>query len=224
MKIKPYVLKKIVLLAVLLSVAACSNVKPTEETMVSTATIAEREARLAAFSPWRALGSIAVESEKQGKFNASFSWETNSQGYDIKLFGPLGVQAFHLIENNTGAQLIDRKGQVSGDTADQLLNAVLGVPVPISKMQTWAVGLPGNAIQIQRDNMGRISSMVVAENESFKWNVDFKHYTNVDGLDLPKAVHVDSDDIQIRLSFKKWLRTGATNNNNNRLVIPGIDT
>ncbi len=213
---------RLVLALVVAVLTVACGTKPDTEIRVPTLTVEEREAKLKALTPWRALGSIAVESEERGKFHASFSWDVDAQGYEIKLFGPLGVQAFQLIKNTRGAVLIDRKDQVSGDSAEQLLQAVLGVPVPIGKMQVWAVGLPGGAEQVQRDKIGRLSSMVVAENTDAQWKVNFERYTNVDNMDLPKTVLVDGDGIKIKLSFKKWLR--SEDQPTDRLTIPGVGT
>ncbi len=215
-------LSKSALVLVVLTLGAACGTKPDTELLIPTLAVEEREAKLKAFIPWRALGSIAVESEERGKFNASFSWDADARGYEIKLFGPLGVQAFELVKNMQGAVLTDRKGRVSGDSAELLLQAALGVPVPIGKMQAWAVGLPGGAEQVQRDKTGRLNSMVVAENAGERWDVNFERYTNVDNLDLPRTVIVNGDGVQIKLSFKKWLRSEARVND--RLAIPGVDT
>jgi len=114
--------------------------KPDIDESIPVLTVAEREAKLKTFKPWRALGSIAIDSDERGKFNATFAWNVDNQGFDIKVFGPLGIQAFQLTEDKNRAQLIDRSGAVDGDNAEQLIKAALGSEVPISRMQLWLVG------------------------------------------------------------------------------------
>lgn len=185
--------------------------------------IPERESRLAAFKPWRALGSISVVSEAEGNVNASFSWDSNDQGFSIRLFGPLGIQSVQLTQDPNGALLRDRGGEVFGETAEQLLLAALGVQVPLQQMQTWAVGLPGEADQVQRDEFGRLENIVVAKDSTMPWNVMFERYSSINDLDLPRTVVVDGEGIRIKLSFKKWIRSESSPDTG-RLTIPGVGT
>lgn len=202
-------------------VAGCAT-KPDVDESVPVLTAAEREAKLKAFKPWRALGSIAIDSDARGKFNASFAWNVDRQGFDIKVFGPLGIQAFQLTEDNNGAQLIDRNGAADGDNAEQLIKAALGSEVPISRMQLWIVGLPGDATEIERDATGRLDNMVVTDGDAKVWKVDFKRYTVFENMYLPKSVNVEGDGVAIKLSVSKWNR--GTPVKNGRLSIPGVSS
>ena len=208
--------------SVLFALLAGCTTKPDINDSVPTLTVPEREAQLRAFKPWRALGSIAIDSAEQGKFNASFAWNVDNQGFDIKIFGPLGIQAFQLTENKSGAQLIDRKGTLEGDNAEQLINSVLGSDVPVGRMQLWMVGLPGDATQIKRDDAGRLDSMSVAAGDDTVWKVDFTRYTLLEKLYLPKTVLIDGNGVSIRLSISKWSRLKPVSNG--RLSIPGVSS
>ena len=214
-----YKLPGVFLLFAMLS--ACAT-KPDISESVPTLTVSEREARLKAFKPWRALGSIAIDSDTQGKFNASFAWNVDQQGFDIKVFGPLGIQAFQLTENVNGAQLIDRGGTANGDNAEQLIKSALGSDVPISRMQLWIVGLPGDATQIERDNSGRLDRMVVAGGDAKVWKVDFNRYTVLEDMYLPKSVVVEGNGVIINLSVSKWSRAKPVKSG--RLSIPGVSS
>jgi len=194
---------------------------PDSEQSLPVLSIAEREARLKAFNAWRVNGSISLDSEQEGKFNASFSWDASSTGFDLKLFGPLGVRALQLTQSPEGASLIDRDGQTSASSAEQLLLRATGFIVPISEMQVWAVGLPGNGKELQRDDAGRLTSMVVDEGE-IKWSITYPRYSVVDNIDLPRFVNIDSEGIKIKLSFKRWIRSNQPVSD--RLSIPGADT
>ena len=209
--------------ASLIAVLVGCSTTPVSVTPATVLSIPEREARLAAFSPWRALGSISVVSEREGNVNASFSWDSNDQGFSIRLFGPLGIQVVQLSQDSSGALLKDRGGEVAGESAEQLLFAALGVQVPLQQMQTWAVGLPGVAEQVQRDEFGRLQSIVVAKDPTMPWNVLFQRYSNIDDLDLPRSVVVDGEGITIMLTFNKWIRSESSPNDG-RLTIPGVST
>ena len=209
----------VAVVTVALLVSGCAT-KPDTSESIPTRTIAEHEALLTDFKPWRALGSIAIDSAAQGKFNASFAWEVKNQGFDIKLFGPLGVQVVQLSETKDGAQITDREGTLDGDNARVLLQAVLGSDVPIDEMQAWAVGLPGDATELKRDAIGRLENISVEDNEQAFWKVDFKRYTVFENKYLPKSVLVEGEGVTINLSFKKWSRGEVVDNG--RLSIPGV--
>ena len=201
--------------------AGCATKSDISES-VPTLTVSEREAKLKAFKPWRALGSIAIDSDELGKFNASFAWNVDDQGFDIKVFGPLGIQAFQLSEDENGAQLTNRSGTSNGVNAEQLIKAALGTDVPISRMQLWVVGLPGDATNIERDTSGRLGSMLVADGDTNVWKVDFTRYTLLEDMYLPRSVFVDGNGVAIKLSVSKWSRAMPVSNG--RLSIPGVSS
>lgn len=207
-------------IAVTLVLSACSlnPFKPLPE--VTESEIKLRDAQLAALKPWRALGSLVVDSESEGTFNASFAWDANESGFDIRLIGPLGLKIYRIVEDGDGATLFDGENETRGHSAESLLRDVIGVTIPLVAMQDWVVGLQGTAKQARRDRSGRLSDMVIDENNETRWRVDFERYGKVDDLDLPKLISVSSEGIGIRLSVQKWTKSDARSNT--RLVIPGI--
>jgi len=212
----------------MLSVNVACSLVPKDETPIGETSIEEREKRLSQIDPWRASGSIAIDSEAEGKFHVSFSWDASADGFDIKLFGPLGVQAFNLIQSADGARLIDRKDETNADNAAELIEAALGVPVPINDMQIWAVGLPGTAAEFERDDFGRLKQLVHSD-DGTNWTVDFASYMNVDEINLPRVVSisglVNDESVSIKLSFKKWsLERSEEAPTTERLSIPGLDS
>lgn len=206
-----------ILLFVLLG---CPTSPPVLEPLTASE-IAARETRLMAFTSWRALGSLVVDSEDQGALNASFAWDGRADGFDIKLFGPLGVQTLQVVESSDGARLLSRKNdEVNGASAERLLLEELGVQIPLRGMQRWVVGLQGLAEQVDRDVAGRITQMVVRGDEFLLWKVIFKSYMEVDGLDLPKSIKVIGNGLDINLKVRKWIKLDFVPKE--RLLIPGL--
>ncbi len=203
---------------VALSACAPVAVKPVVD-QVDAAFIAARDAKLAALKPWRALGSLVVDSESQGVINASFAWDANATGFDIRLIGPLGLKTYRLVENSSGALIYGGSTELQGPSAEALLRAELGVGIPLASMQDWVVGLQGSAVNPQRDALGRLSQMVVTENDQTQWQVNFERYSLVDDLDLPRTIRVSGDGVVIKLSVREWTMPGVVGTD--RLVIPG---
>ncbi len=203
-----------------LGLSACgfNPFKPLPE--VTESDIQQRDSQLAALKPWRALGSLVVDSRREGTFNASFAWDANESGFDIRLIGPLGLKIYRIVEDKDSATLIDGDNETRGATAEALLRDVIGVAIPLVEMQDWVVGLQGTATQARRDRVGRLSSMVIDRNDETRWRVNFQRYSKVDDLDLPKVILVSAEGIDITLSVHKWTKSDVPSNT--RLLIPGI--
>jgi len=180
--------------------------------------IALREAQLAAFKPWRAFGSLVIDSEKEGVVNASFAWDVDVDGFVIKLFGPLGLQRYQLSEGVDGAVLVTGSEKITGYSAEYMLQQVMGVQVPLKRMQSWAVGLPTEADAVERDRRGRLSKMTHLSDS--EWQIEFQRYRKFEELDLPRSIVVIGEGVEIRLSIKKWLKLAESENG--RLVLPDI--
>lgn len=201
--------------------AGCQTLRPSPEVPPATEQeIAAREARLAAFRPWRAFGALVIDSEKEGVVNASFAWDVADDGFQIKLFGPLGLQQYEVSEDARGAELIADGERIIGYSAESLLRQTLGVDIPLDKMQSWAVGLPAEATDVERDRQGRLSRMTHALGD--EWQISFQRYRKFEDLDLPRAIVVAGDGVEIRLNIKKWLKPDESDNG--RLVIPGVSS
>lgn len=196
-----------------------SDPQDKEPVLVTDASIAERDARLAALKPWRALGSLVVDSEAQGTFNATFAWDVSDSGFDIRLIGPLGLKTYRLVEDKKGARLYGDK-EIVGSSAEELLRNEMGVSIPLVSMQDWVVGLQGAAAEAERDNEGRLSEILVTEKDETFWRVNFKRYRQVDDLDLPKTILVTGDGVEIKVSVRKWSKPDSVAND--RLIIPGV--
>jgi len=208
------------LLLCALLLVGCQNLRQPAGSGITEREIAARETRLAAFTTWRALGGLSIDSEKRGVINASFSWNVDIDRFSIKLFGPLGLQQYEVSEDAFGAELIADGDKLRGFTAEDLLRQALGVNIPLTQMQSWIVGLPDDATQVERDRIGRLGNIVhIDDLEDTEWEIEFVRYRKFDELDLPRTIVVNGDDIVIRLSIRKWLKPDTVNSE--RLVIPG---
>lgn len=204
----------------LLLLAGCQNLgqRPDDQPPATEQEIAAREASLAAFKPWRAFGALTIDSETKGVVNASFAWDVAASGFQIKLFGPLGLQQYEVSENASGAELIVDGDTLRGYSAESLLRQALGVDIPLTPMQSWAVGLPSAAQEVERDRRGRLKKIIHASRA--QWEIEFERYRTFEDLDLPRSIVVAGDGVEIRLSIKKWLKPDEAENG--RLIIPGV--
>ncbi len=205
-------------IAVVVAAVAFTSACQTNPVRVTDESIAVRDAQLAALKPWRARGSIAVDSKEQGVVNATFAWDVNDNGFDIRLIGPLGLKTFRVVEDQQGAVLSGDGEEYSGESAELLLLDALGVRIPLVNMQDWVVGLQGSAKTATRDRRGRIKKMLVTDVDQTRWNVNFESYAKVDDLDLPKRIAVSGDGVEIKLSINNWSQPQTVDTD--RLLIP----
>ena len=217
-------LSLIVLIGLLVGCQSLRKAPEEEAPPATEADIAERESRLQAFKPWRAFGSLVIDSESEGIYNVSFTWDVAADGFQIKLFGPLGLQQYQVSEDVNGAELIADGDRLTGYSAEYLLRQALGVDIPLRHMQSWAVGLPLEAQQVERDRRGRLSKLVheASFGATEAWEIEYQRYSRFEDLDLPRTIVVAGDGVEIRLSVKRWLKPETTDNG--RLAIPGISS
>jgi len=108
--------------------------------------------------------------------------------------------------------------EANGPSAQTLLLEALGVQIPLRSMQRWVVGLQGTADDVQRDVAGRITQMVVEDEDRRRWDVVYNRYMKVDNLDLPKSIDVSGNGLAIKLELRKWIKLDVRPEN--RLQIP----
>jgi len=199
---------------------ACQTTPTIDRPLATPQLIVERDAKLSQLKPWRASGSLVVDSEEQGAVSASFAWDVSSGGYDIQLFGPLGIKSVRLIQDSASARLLSKGDEIQGASGEALVRDALGLSLPLDDMQDWAVGLPGRAVAPARDKFGRLSEISVGNAAGEAWQVVFERYAMQDGLDLPRRIRVSGDGLEIRMSVKKWSKPKVASQG--RLLIPEI--
>src|SRR5205814_3881096 len=88
---------------------------------------AQRKAQLNTLQNWQANGNIAIHAKKGSGANASFSWEQIQRNYQLRLFGPFGIQSILLSGNPQQVTLYARNQVVSADNAESLLAQQTGL-------------------------------------------------------------------------------------------------
>jgi len=86
------------------------------------------------------VGVVTPESTEQANMIWSFDDQKNNI---VRLFGPLGLGAIKIEFNNQFVVLSDRKGVLhQGDNAQQLLEEIVGLSIPIDALHYWLFSLP----------------------------------------------------------------------------------
>jgi len=213
--------------------SACATNTPVAEDSIDPSLIQARDNQLQALERWRAHGGLQIESDQAGEQSVQFAWDNRTEGVDLRLFGPLGKQAFRVWDTGLVAQLQSQdEPAVYGNSVDELLETALGLIVPVSQMRRWAVGLADENAQVSRDALGRLRDMTIDQAGSkHRWRVQYPRYRRISGLrvanqdsietiniDLPVEMLISSEGVEIAVSIRKWSQPGQ--DDSNRLVIP----
>jgi outer membrane lipoprotein LolB len=145
-------------------------------------------------------GRIAVNQGSQG-WQASVRWREQPERYAIDLIGPLG-QGRALIEGTpAGVRMQTERDVLSAAEPDSLLAQATGMQVPISGLRYWIRGLPDPS-QPSRpsvDERGRLRRL-----EQNGWMIEYPNYIQVNGLELPKRIHAQQGELEVKLFIQTW--------------------
>lgn len=162
-----------------------------------------RQPQLAAIKVWQLSGRVAV-SQGDEAWNLSLEWQQNGDDYQIQIAGPFGAGRVKLVGNAYGALLHDSDDQTFyADKAETLLYDHTGVKMPVQGLRYWIVGLtsPTQQQAPKLDLQGRLAYL-----EDTDWQVNFKRYSDVSGMQLPEKVFIfkPENEINVRLVVDTW--------------------
>ncbi|MEO5702276.1 MAG: lipoprotein insertase outer membrane protein LolB [Gammaproteobacteria bacterium] len=167
-----------------------------------------RQQRLSSLQAWNLTGRISIQAKREG-WHAGLYWAQRSTDYDINLSSPLGQDILRLHGGPDGVVMRSSDGEQRAATADALLYKRLGWRLPLSGLRFWALGLPdatASAISPQDrelDALGRLTRL-----RQSGWEIEFRHYTSVAGIDLPDKIFLNNrqtgTQLEVRLAVEKW--------------------
>ena len=178
-------------LGALLLLAGCARLPPA----------AERDDALAQALPRFSVdGKVAWRSpEDAGR--ATLSWSQDGPRARLVLSGPFGAGAAVLEDDGDGARLAIGDREHRAAEAGALLEAELGLPLPVREARHWVLGTvaPGPARVLRRDPAGRPARI-----EQAGWTVAFEERRSVDGFALPRRVEMSRGSLRLRFVATRW--------------------
>lgn len=194
-------MKKWVVLAALLSLAAgCATVvRPTGP--ANEAAWRERLANLERLDDWRLAGRIGVITLRRGG-SASLNWSEQGTAMTLSFSGPFGLGAVELSGTPEQMRIRDSKGhEWTTDTPETALERALGWPVPVASLRYWVVGRPAPDVpyRLQLGARGLVMSL-----EQQGWTVRYEAYSPVRGLLMPIRLAASRVGGHIKLIVSQW--------------------
>lgn len=179
-----------VCLAVLLSGCASLPSKP-----VPVARPAQAES-----APFALNGRISVD--HQGKrHSAGLRWTHSARSDEILMFAPLGQTAARVYSDSRHTTLDDGDKHYENESAEALMQEVLGWYLPLSGLHHWVLGLPreDSQAQIERDGNGQIAVL-----HQDGWEVRYLRYDGTGPDSMPKRMQLSHEDLQLQLLIDEW--------------------
>jgi len=166
-----------------------------------------RQQDLLRLHSWDLHARIAMHYGNDGG-QADLLWTHLDSKNDIRLVGPWGKGLVRLNFNPQSADLTDDRGQtISGGDAATLLYEATGWVIPVSKLDTWILGMPvSDSADIHLDKYGRLQSL-----EEAGWHIEYQEYQRYGERELPRRLTLSqpgSDNgetpVSVKLVIGRW--------------------
>ncbi len=158
-----------------------------------------------ALNQYQTRGAFAYLSDQQ-KVYARFFWQQTGQDrYRLLLLNPLGSTEMELIAQPGSAQVTDNKGQkYTGTDAEEMIGKLTGMPIPITSLRQWILGLPGDATDYKLDDQYRLSEVNYSQNGK-SWKVVYGGYDSNSKPALPSSLALTEGSQRIKLKMDNWI-------------------
>lgn len=157
--------------------------------------------RVAGLQAWQASGRVGVKAGSDG-WTASFSWRQRGDNYHVRIHGPLGSGVIDL-QGTPQRVVLKQTGKPlrTAQNPEQLLYQATGWSFPVSGLKSWILGVPvaGQPEQHRLNAAGSLQSLLQAG-----WEIDYRDYQQVDGLNLPAKLLLSNGDIHVKLIARQW--------------------
>jgi outer membrane lipoprotein LolB len=132
---------------------------------------------------------------------ASVHWVQRDPRSRLVVAGPFGAGAAVLEAGRGDAVLVAGDVRRAGRDAGALLEAALGLPLPVAAARWWVLGVPapGRHRMLEADEAGRPRAF-----EQRGWTVRVVRRTAVDGLALPQRLDMRRGEVELRFVATRW--------------------
>ncbi|MGE5471147.1 MAG: lipoprotein insertase outer membrane protein LolB [Bacteroidota bacterium] len=185
-------LRRAVLLAGCLGMAACASVSPARLPGREEVRDFALEARFAL--------RITLPEQAANSSGGRLSWEHRNGDDHLLVANPLGVgmAEIDIAPGHSRLRTADGKSRESAD-ADALMEDVTGQSLPITRLPAWLLGKAAPTTPVEKDASGRPRRFVEAG-----WKIDYAYGDDTVGA-LPVGLVLSRDqEIELRLRIEEW--------------------
>jgi outer membrane lipoprotein LolB len=144
---------------------------------------------------WIFSGRLAF-SDKDHAMSGSIKWRHSQEQDFVVLSGPFGLGRVEINMKGKGA-VIKYKGKTISvkDHVDELVESYAGIPVPISALKYWVVGLVNPDVEYYLTNNG-------FSQES--WDVSYSQMQRVHKHEMPRKIKIERSESRLKLVIDHW--------------------
>ena len=139
-------------------------------------------------------------------YHVGIRWQRDRKGYVILLEAPFGQGAFRVEstpESSRPYRLSLPDGQVyENESAEALLDQVIGWSIPISGLEYWIRGIPRPESDYSHlvGADGRLKSL-----QQDGWSIHYRDYFSAqDSPQLPRRIQLVHSDLTLKLVVERW--------------------
>ncbi|BFM49417.1 lipoprotein insertase outer membrane protein LolB [Marinomonas sp. THO17] len=155
-----------------------------------------------AISQWETSGRVGIRTPDDA-ISGNFTWQHTPETYTLNIVGPFGQGATKLSKDVSQQITLSYEDKtLVGKDARQLLYQELGWDFPVEQVNYWIRGLASpntKATVVLEDDSLRPTSI-----KQDGWLVNYRRYTQVDGLDLPQRIQVSKPPFKVNLIINQW--------------------
>ncbi len=193
---------RFLLLTLGLLLAACAGTTPPPAAITLNQTSAawqKRQAALLAIVNFKLQGRLAERGLTGTR--ADLSWDQQSEHFDVRLSGPLGVGALLLSGTADAMTIRTKDGIAQTSDASDFMRHQLGWSLPVSQLRYWVLGLPApdETPTLVIDDQGRTANL-----KQNGWQIDYAEYQTFDNLELPRKIDLADGTHSFRLVIDQW--------------------
>ncbi len=185
-----------VAILLLLLLGACNT---TQQQPVLPANSLETLSNNSDIQQWSLRGKVGLRNNKEAH-SAYLNWSQCGEDFDIRLSGPLGQGAAHLIGDAEQVSLTTSdKQQFSASSASQLLEQQLGWSLPVEQLRYWLRALPDPGHAYQANSPGQALGFVQQA-----WSLSYPRMTEQPPYQLPSRIIAEQTPVKVTLVIKEW--------------------
>lgn len=200
-------MKKILLLLFIITLSGCSQLKTTNTQnagLLTNQSWIQHQQKLEQLNNWSLSGKLAIflETERQ---TANIYWQQEGDDYNIQLTTFIGTRVLQVIKNKYGIEITNSDDEVfTGQDANALIQQLSpGLDLPISALQQWIKGNPGNATYKLNENQ-QVSELVGMDESQNIWEVKLDDYNIFSDIVLPEKVDLARDNMRVKIAINQW--------------------
>lgn len=133
--------------------------------------------------------------------SAGLRWTHTAQSDEVLLLAPLGQTAARIYSDARHTTLDDGDNHYENESAETLMQQVLGWHLPLKGLRHWLLGLAeaGSPAQIERYGNGQIALLL-----QNGWEVRYLRYDGERPDSLPKRLQLNHENLQVQLLVDEW--------------------